>query len=95
MAIDFVVVAALTAAAIGYMRKSRDEVSPARARWGLVPAIVGFLLPLVLNQLLASDVLHRVHKLLAFITAFLGFVAWIAALKYTTRRRSSERRARP
>jgi len=53
--------------------------------------MVGFVLPIVLNQLVDSDFLHRLHKLLAFIAAFVVFVAWITALKYHTRRRSSTR----
>ncbi len=87
----FVWGAGLVAVAIGYVLKSRDELSRPGVAWGLVLAIVGFLLPLVLNQLVDSDFLGRFHKLLAFIIAFFVFVAWITALKHHTRRRSSTR----
>jgi Kef-type K+ transport system membrane component KefB len=90
-AAGFVWGAGLVAVAIGYMLKSRNELSRTVVAWGLVLAIVGFLLPIVLNQLLNSEVLHRLHKLLAFISAFVVFVAWITALKYRTRSRSSTR----
>ena len=87
----FVWGAGLVAVAIGYVLKSRDELSRAGVAWGLVLAIMGFALPTVLNQLLNSDFLHRDHKILAFIIAFFVFVAWITALKHHTRRRSSTR----
>ena len=86
-AAGFVWGAGLVAVAIGYAVRSRDELSRAGVAWGLVLALVGFVLPNVLNQLLSSDFLHRSHKLLAFITAFFVFVVWITALKYHTRRR--------
>lgn len=87
----FVWGAGLVAVAIGYVLKSRNELSRTGVAWGLVLAIAGFLLPIVLNQLLNSDYLHRLHKLLAFVSAFVVFVAWITALKYRTRSRSSTR----
>lgn len=85
----FVWGAVLVAVAVGYVLKSRKELSPTGVRWGLALAIVGFFLPIVLNQLLDSDYLHRLHKLLAIVSAFVVFVAWITALKYRTRRSSS------
>lgn len=90
-AAGFVWGAGLVAVAIGYVLKSRDQLSRAGVAWGLVLALVGFVLPIILNQLLDSEVLHRLHKLLAFIVAFFVFVVWITALKYHTRRRSSTR----
>jgi hypothetical protein len=87
----FVWGAGLVAVAIGYVLKSRDELSRAGVAWGLVLAIVGFGLPIVLNQSVNSDFLDRFHKILAFIIAFYVFVAWITALKHHTRRRSSTR----
>ena len=87
----FVWGAGLVAVAIGYVLKSRDELSRAGVAWGLVLAIAGYVLPIVLNQSVNSDFLHRLHKLLAFIIAFFVFVAWITALKHHTRRRSSTR----
>jgi len=81
----------LVAVAIGYVLKSRSELSRSGVAWGLVLAIVGFFLPIVLNQLLDSDYLHRLHKFLAFVSAFAVFVAWITALKYRTRSRLSTR----
>ena len=87
----FVWGAGLVAVAIGYVLKSRNELSRTGVAWGLVLAIAGFFLPIVLNQLLNSDYLHRLHKLLAFVSAFVVFVAWITALKYRTRSRSSTR----
>ena len=87
----FVWGAGLVAVAVGYLVKSRPELSPAGVRWGIVLAIVGFSLPIVLNQLLNSDILHRDHKLLAFISAFFVFFVWITELKYRTRGRSSRR----
>ncbi len=53
--------------------------------------MIGFFVPIVFNQLLNWGVLHKLHKLLAFISAFVVFVVWIAALKDQTRRRSSTR----
>jgi peptidoglycan/LPS O-acetylase OafA/YrhL len=85
----FVWGAGLVAVAVGYVLKNRNELSPAGVRWGLALAIVGFFLPIVLNQCLNSDYLHRLHKLLAFVSASVVFVAWVAALKYRTRRRAS------
>ena len=87
----FVWGAGLVAVAIGYALKSRDELSRAGVAWGLVLAIVGFVLPNVLNQLVNSDFLHRLHKLLAFTIAFFVFVAWTTALKDQRHRRSSTR----
>ena len=58
------------------MKQSRDELPRALIAWGLVLAMVGFLLPLVLNQLLNLDFLHRLHKFLAFIIAFVVFAAF-------------------
>jgi len=71
------------------MKQRRDELPWGRVVWGLVIAGVGFLLPLILNQVLNSDFLHRVHKLLAYVTAFVAFTAWVTVLKYRARRRSS------
>ena len=71
------------------MKQRRDELPWGRVVWGLVIAGVGFLLPLILNQLLNSDFLHRLHKLLAYVTAFVALTAWITVLKYRARRRSS------
>jgi cytochrome c oxidase assembly factor CtaG len=67
-----------------------DPVRPlTEVRWGLALAIIGFFLPIILNQMLNSDYLHRLHKLLGFASAFVVFVVWITALKYRTRHRSS------
>ncbi len=71
------------------MKQRRDELPWGHVAWGLVIAGVGFLLPLILNHLLNSDFLHRVHKLLAYLTAFVAFTAWVTVLKYKARRRSS------
>jgi len=71
------------------MKQRRDELPWGRVVWGLVIASVGFLLPLILNQVLNSDFLHRLHKLLAYVIAFVAFTAWITVLKYRARRRSS------
>jgi len=81
--------AGLVVVAVGYVLKSRDQLSARGVVGGLVLAIVGFLLPLVLNQLIKSDLLHRFHKPLAFVVAFVVFIAWITSLKYRTHRRSS------
>ena len=71
------------------MKQRRDQLPWGRVVWGLAAASVGFLLPLVLNQWLNSDFLHRLHKLLAYITAFVAFTAWVTVLKYRARHRSS------
>ena len=71
------------------MNQRRDELPLGRLVWGLAIAGVGFLLPLVLNQVLNSDFLHRLHKLLAYITAFVVLTVWVAVLKYRSRRRST------
>jgi len=85
----FVWGAGLVAVAFVYVLKCRDELSPAGVKWGIVLAMIGFALPTMLNQLVNSDFLHHFHKLLAFIAAFYVFVAWITALRYHKRRRSS------
>ena len=71
------------------MKQRRDELPWGQVVWGLVIASVGFLLPLILNHVLNSDFLHRLHKLLAYITAVVAFAAWVTALKYRARLRSS------
>lgn len=71
------------------MKRRRDELHWGHVVWGLVIAGVGFLLPLILNQLLNSDFLHRLHKLLAYLTALVAFTAWVTVLKYRAGRRSS------
>ena len=71
------------------MKQRSDELPWGRVVWGLVIAGVGFLLPLILNQVLNSDFLHRLHKLLAYITAFVALTAWVTVLRYRARRRSS------
>jgi peptidoglycan/LPS O-acetylase OafA/YrhL len=90
-AAGFVWGAGLVAVAIGYVLKNRDQLSATGVARGLALAIVGFLLPAVLNQLINSEELHRLHKLLAFVSAFVVFVAWITELKNRTPRRSSTR----
>jgi len=71
------------------MKQRSDELPWGRVVWGLVIAGVGFLLPLILNQVLNSDFLHRLHKLLAYITAVVALTAWVTVLRYRARRRSS------
>jgi len=73
------------------MNQRRDGLFRGRVVWGVVIASAGFLLPLILNQLLDSEFLHRLHKLLAYITAFVALTAWVTVLKYRARRRSSTR----
>jgi hypothetical protein len=90
-AAGFVWGAGLVVVAIGYALKSRNELPPAGLAWGLVLAAIAWFVPLVLNQVLDWDFLHRFHKLLAFVCAFVVFVVWITALKDQTRRRSSTR----
>ena len=86
-AAGFVWGAGLVAVGIAYGLKSRNEVPPAGIIWGLVLAMIGWFVPLVFNQLLSWDTLHRFHKLLAFICAFDVFVVWITSLKGQMRRR--------
>jgi hypothetical protein len=81
--------AGLVVVAVGYVLKRRDQLSARGVALGLVLAILGFLLPLVLNQLIKSDFLHRLHKPLAFVVAFVVFMAWITSLRCRTHRRSS------
>jgi len=90
-AAGFVWGAGLGVVAIGYALKSRDELPPGGLARGVVFAAIGYLLLIALNQLLNWGVLHKDHKLLAFMSAFVVFVVWIAALKNQTRRRSSTR----
>jgi hypothetical protein len=91
-AAGFVWGAGLVAVAVFYGLKNRDEISPTGFTWGAILAIVGYLLLIILNQLINWDYLHKDHKLLAFIFAFVFFVAWINLLKYRTRTRSSAKR---
>lgn len=88
-AAGFVWGAGLVVVAVGYAFKSRDQLPPAGIAWGFVLAAIGYFALIVLNQLLNWGVLHKDHKLLAFISAFVVFVVWIAALKEQTRRRTS------
>ncbi|MGA2305969.1 MAG: hypothetical protein ABSH29_17575 [Acidimicrobiales bacterium] len=90
-AAGFVWGAGLGVVAIGYALKSRDELPPGGLARGVVLATIGYLFLIALNQLLNWGVLHKDHKLLAFMSAFVVFVVWIAALKNQTRRRSSTR----
>jgi hypothetical protein len=85
----FVWGAGLVAVAICYALKSKNKLSKAGVVWGIVLAIVGYVLVIVLNQLINFSLLHKFHKILAFEGAFVSFVAWITALKYHTHRRSS------
>jgi predicted lysophospholipase L1 biosynthesis ABC-type transport system permease subunit len=82
--------AVLVALAIGYLLRNRKAIPGSVVAWGLVLALVCFVLPLVLNHVLDSDFLHRFHKFLAF-TAPVVFVAWIAWMKHRTHLRSSRR----
>lgn len=90
-AAGFVWGAGLVVVAVGYAFKSRDELPPSGLARGMVLAAIGYLFLIVLNQLLNWGVLHKDHKLLAFMSAFVVFVVWIATLKNQTRRRSSTR----
>jgi len=90
-AAGFVWGAGLVVVAIGYALKSRDELPPGGLARGVVLAAIGDLLLIALNQLLNWGLLHKDHKLLAFMSAFVVFVVWIAALKNQTHRRSSTR----
>ena len=90
-AAGFVWGAGLVVIAIGYALRSRDELPPGGLARGVVLAAIGYLFLIALNQLLNWGVLHKDHKLLAFMSAFVVFVVWIAALKNQTRRRSSTR----
>jgi threonine/homoserine efflux transporter RhtA len=83
--------AALVAVAIGYLLRNGDELPWTLVAWGLLLAMVGFALPLVLNHVLDSDFLHRFHKILAFVIAPVVFVAWIAWMKHRTGLRSPSR----
>jgi hypothetical protein len=58
----FVWGAGLVAVAIGYVVKNGNELSPTGVRWGIAVAIVGFFLPIVLNQWVDSDYLHRLQS---------------------------------
>ncbi|MHB8512452.1 MAG: hypothetical protein ACYDCC_09740 [Actinomycetota bacterium] len=69
-------------------QERKHELRRSQVIWSLVIAAVGFLLPLILNQLLDSDFLHRLHKLLAYITAVVAFTASIAVMKHRARRGS-------
>ncbi|HMK99420.1 MAG TPA: hypothetical protein VK428_04465, partial [Acidimicrobiales bacterium] len=89
-AAGFVWGAGLVAVAIGYALKSRNQLPPGGLKWGLVLAVLGWFVPLILNQLVNWSTLHKFHKLLAFISAFIVLVVWITALKDQTRRISSE-----
>jgi|GEM_PF-2371314 len=88
-AAGFVWGAGLVLVAIVYALKSRDELPPGGIARGVVLAAVGYLVLIALNQLLNLGVLHKDHKLLAFMVAFVVFIVWIAALKDQTRHRSS------
>jgi len=49
--------------------------------WGVAIAGIGFLIPLVLNHVVGWFWFHRLHKLLAYLTALLAVSLWIAMLK--------------
>lgn len=92
-AAGFIWGAGLVVVAIFYALKNKDEISSTGFKWGAILAIVGYLLLIILNQLINWGYLHKDHKLLAFIFAFVFFVAWINLLKYRTRTRLSTKRA--
>jgi cytochrome c oxidase assembly factor CtaG len=71
------------------MKQRRGELPWGQVVWGFVIAGVGFLLPLILNQVLNSNFLHRLHKLLAYLTAFVALTAWVIILRHRALRRSS------
>ncbi len=88
---DFVWGVPLLAIATVYAHKSRNDLPQAGLKWGITLAIFGFLLPLILNQLISSDFLDRFHKILAVVVAFVVFVICITVLRIHTSRRSSPR----
>ena len=59
--------------------------------WSLLVAAIGFVLPLALNHLLNVFWLHRLHKLLAYVTAFVAFSVFIIAANYRARRSSASK----
>lgn len=82
----FVWGAGLIAVGVAYLIMSRHELSPSEIAWGLVLATLSWFVPLILNQLLNFPALHRFHKLLASIVAFLMLVAWTTARRFHTGR---------
>ena len=86
---DFVWGVPLLLIATFYVRQGKEEITSAGVKWSIMLSIVGFLLPLALNQWMTSEFLYRFHKILALVLAFVVFISWITALKYCTRRRSS------
>lgn len=51
--------------------------------------MIAWFIPLILNQVLSSSTLHRFHKLLAFVSAFVVLVVWTVVQKDRERRSSS------
>jgi hypothetical protein len=68
---------------------SEGHLSTRRVVWGLVIAGVAFIIPLLLNHLVNWFWLHRLHKLLAYLTALLAVALWIAMLRHRVRRPSA------
>jgi hypothetical protein len=91
--IDVVLVVVLLVAAIAYVRAGSVRLPRVAVVFGTVLATVSFAAPLILNHVFDTDFLHRLHKLLAYVGAFVVFVAWVAVSKYMSRRRSSKIRS--
>ena len=70
------------------MEAPRNGFPRSEIVWGIVIAGAGFMVPLVLNQLLDSGFLHRFHKLLAYLTALVLLVAWLTVAQRRARGRS-------
>jgi hypothetical protein len=65
------------------------QLSAERVVWAVVIGGVGFLIPLILNHLVNWFWLHRLHKLLAYLTALLAMGLWIAILRHRARQPSA------
>ena len=68
------------------MEESGSKLSRSEIVWGIVAAGLGFMVPLVLNQLLDSGFLHRFHKLLAYLTALVVLIVWMTLMQRRARR---------
>ena len=66
-----------------------DALSRTVIALGVVLAIVAFFIPLAFNQLVSSEVLHVIHKLLAYTSGVVVFAVWMTAMRHRTRSHSS------
>lgn len=78
-AAGFIWGALLLLVGVGYLYKCRHLLTRNEIKLGLLLAIIGWFIPLILNHILNIPIWHKFHKLLAFIAAFLVLVVYVNA----------------